>query len=230
MKHITSYNIFENKTRTSPLTEEEFLDIFNKNCTQFNFKNDMLYRGCGEIGEYALYKEAEREGTYGSSYAYHDFFNQRKEYPVPRYKSAIGSTSPLHAGVFGQNNSAVYLVIPFDNSKIVFCPTPDMASGGAFRNKDGGIYSDDMFVMQEYSSNFKVDRTQLQKGADILKSKLGRGSADVSHVEFFTNADLLLYRLGSSSSGKPPHIVYNMKLNESELNKALKRFKKLINK
>ncbi len=227
MKHITPHKLFENKTRTSPLTEEEFLDIFKKNCTQFNFDNDMLYRGCGEIGEYALYKETEREGTYGSSYGYHDFFNKRKDYPVPRYKSIIGSTSPLHAGVFGQNNSAVYLVIPFDNSKIVFCPCADMASGSRYNSK-GDIYSDDMFVMQEYSSDFKVNRTELQIGSDLLKSKLGKGG-DVSHVEFFTNANLLLYRLGSSSSGKPPYIVNNMILGRVELNKSLDRLKKLIN-
>lgn len=210
MKHITQFKIFENKTRTIPLTEEEFLDIIKKNCTQFNFKNDMLYRGCGEIGEYALYKEAERKGTYGGGYSYKDFFDQRKDYPVPRYKSIIGSTSPIHAGVFGQVNDSVYLVIPFDNSKIIICPKVDMASGDLNAKT---IWSDDMFQMKEYSSDFKVN----------------------GHFEFFTNANCLLYRLGagahrSSSYPSIPKLVDSgYKLNRLVLKESMDRLKDLIN-
>ncbi len=40
MRYLTPYTIFENnkETRTTPLTEEEFVRIINENCKQFNFK------------------------------------------------------------------------------------------------------------------------------------------------------------------------------------------------
>lgn len=215
MRHLTPYTIFENnkETRTTPLTEEEFVRIINENCKQFNFNNDMLYRGCGEIGEFALFKEAERNGTYGGGYPYHDFFNQRKDYPVPRYKSIIGSTDPRHACAFGQRNDSVYLIIPFDNSKIIFCSTPDMARG-AYKNKDK-VYTDDMFEMKEYSSNFKAPK----------------------EVEYFTNANCVFYRLGAGINRQSkypsiPHLVNpdGYKLQNLVLKESMDKLKKLINR
>ena len=168
MKYLFSYKIFENKeTRTSPLSEEEFISSLKLNCSQFNFENDQLYRGCGDITNYAFYHEEARKATYGTDYPYHVFFNSRNEYPVPRFKSLIGSTSLMAANFLGEMSTSVYLIIPFDNSKIIFCPTPDMAMG--VRKKDV-TYTDEMFTMMEYSSNFHIDKQEIQKHLQRFKA------------------------------------------------------------
>lgn len=198
MNYLYSFQLFENEsTRTQSLTEDEFINLLKTECSQFSITNDMLYRGCGNVGEYALYKQAERKGTYGGDYNYHKFFNDRKEYPVPRYKSTIGSTSITAASVFGQENTSVYLVIPYNNSKIIFCPTPDMAAGG---NKKDVNYTDDMFTMLEYSDSFKIDYDKIKNGAKLLHNAGGRKNDinDYTGVEFFTNSNCLLYKLINS--------------------------------
>jgi len=197
MNYLYSFQLFENEsTRTQELTEDEFITLLKTECSQFSITNDMLYRGCGNVGEYALYKQAERKSTYGGDYHYHKFFNDRKEYPVPRYKSTIGSTSIGAASVLGQVNKALYLVIPYNNSKIIFCPTPDMAAGG---NRDV-IYTDDMFTMLEYSNNFKINYDKIKDGAKLLHNAGGRKNDinDYTGVEFFTNSNCLLYKLINS--------------------------------
>lgn len=224
MKYLFSYKIFENeKTRTKPLTQDEFVQLFKSNCTQFNFENDQLYRGCGDLGEFALYKEKERLSTYGDNYPYHDFFNARKEYPVPRFKSTIGSTSILAACVLGEMSTSVYLVIPFDNSKIILCPAPDMAMG-ALGQKDIK-YSDDMFEMIEYSSNFQIDKKKIQQNFDLLAKQTGRSiSIEKAGIEFFTNSDCLLYKIGDIKNINPS----GRNIQQNLVNDRINHLKRLI--
>jgi hypothetical protein len=228
MKYLFSYQIFENKeTRTTPLSEEEFISSLKLNCSQFNFENDQLYRGCGEITDYAFYHEEARSGTYGGNYPYHAFFNARNEYPVPRFKSLIGSTSLMAANFLGCMTTNVYLVIPFDNSKIIFCPTPDMAMGVSSPTGKKDIkYTDDMFTMMEYSSNFHIDKREIQQKMDLLGNQTGRqvpiGKAG---VEFFTNADCLLYKLGDK---KNPVVDSNKRVITDVLDKKINHLKQLI--
>jgi hypothetical protein len=226
MKYLFSYKIFENKeTRTSPLSEEEFISSLKLNCSQFNFENDQLYRGCGDITNYAFYHEEARKGTYASGYPHHDFFNARNEYPVPRFKSLIGSTSLMAANFLGEMSTSVYLIIPFDNSKIIFCPTPDMAMGVRSRKKDV-TYTDEMFTMMEYSSNFHIDKQEIQKKMDLLAQQTGRQiSIGKAGVEFFTNADCLLYKLGDK---KTPVVDSNRRIVTEVLDQKINHLKQLI--
>lgn len=193
MKHLKIFEEFvpdtfasvESKTRTKPLTEEEFLNIFNDNCKNFSFMNDQLWRKSGrEFGQLGLFLEKERRGTIGQ-YNYKTFFDLRKDYPVPRYKSLIGSTSKEGADFFGSGND-IYLVIPFDNSQIIFAGTPDLALWAKL-NQD---FTDDLFVMTEYTKGFEVP-----KELEIIRdtSKLGSFTKARQHgFEFFTTSPCLL--------------------------------------
>jgi hypothetical protein len=186
---ILEFNEFsdrESKTRTKPLSDKEFLEILKNKCTNFSFTNDFLWRNTNKFGDFGLYLEAERKGTIGK-WNYHTFFDQRKDYPVPRFKSLIGSTTKEGAEFLGSEEH-VYLVIPFDNSKLVFAPTPDIALLSKVMKKD---YSDDMFIMVEYLDNFRVPIEFLEK--ELLKTGLTNSSRikDLG-FEFFTNSNCLL--------------------------------------
>lgn len=187
---FNEYSDIESKTRTKPLSEDKFLEILKTECTNFSFENDLLWRKSGyEFGDFGLYLEGERRGTIGR-YNYHTFFDQRKDYPVPRFKSLIGSTTLEGAELLG-SESQVYLVIPFNNAQIVFAPTPDMALLSRVMDKE---YSDDMFIMVEYIDNFKVPTDFLNK--EMLKTGLNKhvnnSKLKEFGFEFFTNSSCLL--------------------------------------
>jgi hypothetical protein len=120
MKRILEFQEFmdrESRTRTKGLNEKEFLEVFRENCKNFSFDNDMLWRNTNNFGDFGLFFEEARRGTIGT-YNYKDFFDDRKEYIVPRYKSLIGSTTKEGAETFASDTNT-YIVIPFDgaNSK-----------------------------------------------------------------------------------------------------------------
>ena len=183
------YKSRESKTRTKSLTDEEFLSLLRNECKNFTFSNDLLWRGTkNSFGKFGIYLEAERAKTIGD-YSYKDFFNFRKEYPVPRYKSLIGSTEKEGAE-FLASEEHLYLVIPFDNISIIFAGSPDLA----LWSKKDQEFTDKLFIMKQYEKDFKVptdDLFSILRGSklssyeDIFKSKkLG--------FEYFTNGSCLL--------------------------------------
>ncbi len=189
MEIILEFNEFfdrESKTRTKPVTEDEFLEIIRENCKNFSFMNDVLWRKSNRsFGDLGLFSEKERKQTIGN-YNYKEFFDLRKDYPVPRYKSLIGSTSKEGADFFG-SDSDMYMVIPFDNSQIVFAGTPDLA----LWSKLGQEFTDNLFTMKEYSKGFQVPVDELSLIRD--KSKLGSfEKAKKLGFEFFTTSPCLL--------------------------------------
>jgi hypothetical protein len=147
--------------------------------------NDQLWRNSGiEFGQLGLFLENERKGTIGQ-YNYKTFFDLRKDYPVPRYKSLIGSTTKEGADIFG-SSSDIYLVIPFDNSQIVFAGSPDLALWSKLKQE----FTDELFVMKEYSKGFEVP-----KELEIIRdtSKLGKFDKIKQYgFEFFTTSPCLL--------------------------------------
>ena len=189
MEIILEFNEFfdrESKTRTKPVTEDEFLEIIRENCKNFSFMNDVLWRKSNRsFGDLGLFSEKERKQTIGN-YNYKEFFDLRKDYPVPRYKSLIGSTSKEGADFFG-SDSDMYMVIPFDNSQIVFAGTPDLA----LWSKLGQEFIDNLFTMKEYSKGFQAPVDELSLIRD--KSKLGSfEKAKKLGFEFFTTSPCLL--------------------------------------
>ena len=193
MRLILEFNEFmdrESKTRTKGLNEEEFLSIFRENCKNFSFDNDQLWRKSGNFGPFGFFYSQERKTTIGN-YDYKDFFDQRKDYPVPRYKSLIGSTTKEGSEYFGMFDK-LYRVIPFDGANIVFCCTSDLALLSKVGQK--GDFHDWMFILKQYESGFRVpreelfsimSRTKMSSFYDmVVKKNLG--------FEFFTNANCLM--------------------------------------
>ncbi len=191
---FNEYSERESSTRTKGLSEEEFLDILKKECSNFSFENDLLWRNTGDdFGDFGLYLESERKGTIGK-YDYHTFFDQRKDYPVPRFKSLIGSTTSAGAELLGSETS-IYLVIPFNNSQLVFAPTPDMALLSKIGKNE---YKDDMFIMVEYLENFKIPVDFLNKEMQKtgLTDRVSDSKLKSLGFEFFTNSSCLLLEVG----------------------------------
>jgi hypothetical protein len=189
MKFILEFNDYldrESRTRTKSLSKEEFSEILKKECNQFSFKNDQLYRRTNNsFGKFGLFVESERKGTIGK-YSYTDFFDMRKGYPVPRYKSLIGSTALDGAAYFG-SESTVYLVIPFDNSEIVFAGSPDLALWSRFKQE----FTDDLFILERYKSNFKIPLNRLESIRNT-SSLSSFKTLEKYGFEFFTNSSCLL--------------------------------------
>jgi hypothetical protein len=196
MKFLLEFNDYQSrssKTRTKPLSEEEFLELLKTNCKNFSFNNDQLWRGTNnKFGSFGLYIESERKGTIGK-YSYKDFFDIRKDYIVPRYKSLIGSTEPNGAEYLASGRN-VYLVIPFDEANIVFAGAPDLA----LWSKVGQEFTDDLFVLETYLKDFKVPNEKLW--SIFSSSKLGSFSNKIKEknlgFEFFTNSSCLLLSKG----------------------------------
>ena len=189
MNFILEFNDYLT-SRTKSLTKEEFLSILKENCSYFSFNNDQLYRKTNNFfGKYGLFTSEERKGTIGN-YSYNTFFNLRKNYPVPRYKSIIGSTNKEGAKYFGSSN-LVCLVIPFDNSEIVFAGAPDLGLWSVVDQQ----FTDDLFVLKNYDKDFKIPNKRLES---ILQSSKLSSWTNISQkygFEFFTNSNCLLLDL-----------------------------------
>jgi len=193
MKRILEFQEFmdrESKTRTKGLNEEEFLEVFRENCKNFSFDNDMLWRNSNNFGDFGLFFQEARRGTIGT-YNYKDFFDDRKDYIVPRYKSLIGSTTKEGAEAFASDTNT-YIVIPFDGANIVFSCAPNLA----LLSKTKQEFSDRLFLLKQYDQNFKVPKNEL---FDIMSSTTMVAYKDITvgknlGFEYFTNANCLMIK------------------------------------
>ena len=193
MKIILEFQEFidrESRTRTKGLNEEEFLEVFRENCKNFSFDNDMLWRNSNNFGDFGLFFEKDRNGTFGT-YNYKDFFDDRKDYIVPRYKSLIGSTTKEGSEAFA-STSTTYIVIPFDGANIVFSCSPDLA----LLSKTKQEFSDSLFLLKQYDAGFKAPVSEL---FDIMSNTTISSLIDTSikknlGFEYFTNANCLMIK------------------------------------
>lgn len=193
MRFILEYNEVK-KTRCKDLTPNEFLDIFFKECNNFSFDNDQLWRSKSVNNSLQLFKESTRKDTFGNFDWYKNFFELRRGYPVPRYRSLIGSTTEIGAKSLSSTNEQQTIIIPFDGSNIVFSSVCDVL----VYNKKGISMSDDLFIMKTYDKNFKVPKSELDSInlnlKDINDSHIKSiiKSTDKYGFEFFTNANCLI--------------------------------------
>ena len=193
MKIILEFQEFidrESRTRTKGLNEEEFLEVFRENCKNFSFDNDMLWRNSNNFGDFGLFFEKDRNGTIGT-YNYKDFFDDRKDYIVPRYKSLIGSTTKEGSEAFA-STSTTYIVIPFDDANIVFSCSPDLALLSKMKQE----FSDSLFLLKQYDAGFKAPVSEL---FDIMSNTTISSLIDTSikknlGFEYFTNANCLMIK------------------------------------
>ena len=193
MKIILEFQEFidrESRTRTKGLNEEEFLEVFRENCKNFSFENDILWRNSNNFGDFGLFFEKDRNGTIGT-YNYKDFFDDRKDYIVPRYKSLIGSTTKEGSEAFA-STSTTYIVIPFDDANIVFSCSPDLALLSKMKQE----FSDSLFLLKQYDAGFKAPVSEL---FDIMSNTTISSLIDTSikknlGFEYFTNANCLMIK------------------------------------
>jgi hypothetical protein len=173
--------------RSRDLNEEEFLDILKSNCKNFSFENDLLWRSKQKRGgDFELFEPNLRRAR---PLAFPKFFNTIKDnpdFPVKRQKSLIGGTKKEALKILVSND--MWLVIPFDNSQIVFCPIVDLwalddkrkEGSEKVANKD---VSKENFIMTKYGPNFQIPLGEL--------NALPRANTS-SGVEFFTSSPCLL--------------------------------------
>jgi hypothetical protein len=176
--------------RTKELSEEEFLNILHSKCKNFSFTNDLLWRGKPKKYDLELFEPAYRN-TKGITFV--KFFNKIEndpDYPVIRKKSLIGGTHKENVERITEFKS--YMVIPFDDSEIVFCPIIDLMgiqdNQESGKLKDGSPVTKDVFVKVSYTKDFKVPVTEIEAIRDRYKL---RGSR-VTGYEFFTSSPCLL--------------------------------------
>lgn len=208
MKYLSLFNKFESNISTSdsklptiercrPLSEKDFLDILHKNCKNFSFSNDQLWRNKTRKSDLQLFMPNYRNAK---SIAFPNFFNQIEgddNYPVKRKMSLIGGTNKDSIKkLVGEDN---YLVIPFDNSEIIFSYVIDIYAMADRKNGSiatkvetiGGrpIDSSD-FVKVNYLKNFKIPIGDLRVAYNKSDKKYSFG--DSTGFEFFTSSPCLL--------------------------------------
>lgn len=170
-------------SRTKEINGADLLQMLEENCKNFSFENTQLWRSKTKKYNFELFKPGPRNAD---PLAFKDFFNDIEhsieEYPVVRKNSLIGGTDKEICKKLVCND--VYLVIPFDDSEIVFCPIMDMwAMGDDRRNLSGKNMlvggkpiSKDNFTKVSYTENFQY----------LDKGKGGHG------CEFFISSPCLL--------------------------------------
>jgi hypothetical protein len=114
------------KGRTRPLKAEEAIDIFKKNCKQYNWDGQELYRGLsGNDSDYGILDPSKHDRKSATTENYYtmwiDNSKKWKSYPK-RSKSLICTTDLTTAEGYGD----AHLVIPFDGANIGICPEDDL--------------------------------------------------------------------------------------------------------
>ncbi len=164
--------------RTKELNGSDFLEVLNENCKNFSFDNTQLWRSKTKKYNLELFTPTPRNAD---PLAFKDFFNEiehnTEEYPVVRKNSLIGGTDKEICKFLVGGD--MYLVIPFDDSEIVFCPIMDLwAMSDDRRNLTGKNMmvkgrpiSKDDFTKVSYTKNFQyLDKGWNDKGCEFFIS------------------------------------------------------------
>lgn len=209
MKYLLEYNSFIDtidfadvtdgtKSRSKPLTEEQFIKIFNENCKNFSFNNTQLYRGVflkhntdffyinpiAERGETEFMKKAIKRTEYNTKLREDPDYSHLPD----RNKCVIGSTHPKGAMItIGDLTSdyiqedRTFILIPFDNIEIAIAPILDIQ---ALSNIRKHLFKPENFILKKYTKNFKIGRTPK-----------GHRTSDAN--EIWTEGECLLVRYSS---------------------------------
>lgn len=210
MKYILEYNSFLDtidfsdvtdgtKSRSKPLTEEQFIEIFNTKCKNFNFENTQLYRGVilkyktdffyinptDERGSSEHMKRVIKKTDYNTKLREDPGFSHLPD----RNKCVIGSTHPKAAmitigNVTGNDiqEDRTFILIPFDNVEIAVAPVLDLQQ----IKRKPNIFTKDNFLLKKYTKNFKI------KG-------ISKKHTAVEAKEIWTEGECLLVRYSSLS-------------------------------
>ena len=198
---ILTFQLFCEGSRSTELNDNDFLTSLRNNCKNFSFDNDILWRSKDTTSALQIYNPGYRKITPVSFPRYFDRIEGNPNYPVERKKSLIGGTSKeMCRFMFG----APYMVIPFDNSELVFTPVFDLWSADDNRAKKSEMVNkepikDDMFLKVNYTKYFQIpyDELLVISMKYNLSSKGGKISNNMipgSYLgyEFFTSSPCLL--------------------------------------
>ncbi len=170
MKYIKQHRLIQEsrKGRTQSISLEDSISIFKNNCSDYDYKSPVIFRGirnAHSIGEYNVIKpkEHKREGGYSNTTYLNliDGSESWEKYPNRR-ESIICSTSKVVAGSFG----AVYVVIPFDNAKFGVCPSYDFQQSFVdFRSMFGfNLHNIDSFLNIRYGATYDEIKKMILSG------------------------------------------------------------------
>lgn len=204
MKHILNFNSYcegisiqdynkPNIQRSRSLSEEEFLDILKTNCKNFSFMSDELWRNKYSENKLELFTPDYRKAKPLAFPNFFDKIDDDPSYPVMRKKSLIGGTKKdiVKQLVGGEN----YLVIPFDNSEIIFCPVVDLWAMDDQRRKGTELVNKEPvdekhFIKVTYNKNFEIPIDELESVASKYGLEMKGGGKH--GYEFFTSSPCLL--------------------------------------
>lgn len=204
MKYLLEY---KDHSKYNELTLVEFKELLANNCKNYSPDNNQLYRGDSIEEKYLLHSPIERYG----GITYTDFFDLKakdtEKYPVVRHNSLIGvggGNKPqmlefckIIGSTDGMIDSDAYVVIPFDNSKLVFCPSVDLYILDTVNHIKN--VNDEDFVMCEYTENFKVPVSEIE---EIQKRLKVSNKHNDKGFEFFTSSPCLLINIKELKSLK----------------------------
>lgn len=172
MKLLLEYGEFskrESKDRIKTLSDIEFLDILNKECKNFSFENDELIRYANFDKDFGIFLGSKRKEGNGTFKSFFQQIENDEDVTVKREQSIFGlcalpkNLKNKEKGLdfikmFGDNKK---LLIPFDNSDIIFCPVLDLMLLNRYNH-----INKDAFVKGTYTKNFKVpiDELSLKPG------------------------------------------------------------------
>lgn len=201
-KDYDGYKSRESKTRTKPITDEEFIQILKSECKNYHPKNDILIRydrmDEGKLKKGLFLPSTRNTKAITLKNFFDDIENDTENYPVVRKKSLIGACgfkgelpSANKRGIkpYDTYGDEPFIIIPFDNSNIVFCVMFDLYGidptrrGGKAKSKEELT---DMFIMDKYTRNFKVPTDKIKRISPFSDY------IDDYGVEFFMSSPCLL--------------------------------------
>lgn len=196
MIYLKTFEGLNQKYQT--ISKEKFNEILKDKCKNFSLDNDQLFRSEQDIFDYGYHNPIERN-TRGITFV--DFFKEKEndieKYPVLRKNSLIGvggapdniliQSARNLSSLDEDDDTEVYRVIPFDNSKIVFCAAVDLLIIKYLNNAID--IKDDDFILLEYTKNFKIP---IDKLTEINQRLLGNKYKIKKGFEFFISSPALL--------------------------------------
>lgn len=188
------YYAFLSENRTDKITEEQFYQLLNKNCSNFLRTNTTLYRGMKKHFAYGYVDPTKhiRKSKNTSNYytiLFDEILPSWKNWPK-RSKSVICSTSITEARAYG----IIYRVYPFNDSKIGMTSYQDIwwsMQGNGFPHDLDGLNSAliNLSIVFNYDLREdkqsilglfkKIDQYNITYVVDKLKEKYNKLSIDL---------------------------------------------------
>jgi len=183
------------------LSLDSIVTLIKKECMDFlsyvrgkmpdDIRHKLIYRKAQrDYGEYNLVKSSEGLERIAphSSYNYHNLvisnLDSWSEYPK-RNKSLVGATYQRASGHLGTNHDYLYLVIPYDNTKVGVCMVEDFWESFGKINDDINRWI--FNIIRIVIKNIDIDKDGLNSNWNQLKYVLTKLNVPDEVKEYFSN-------------------------------------------